>query len=159
MPAITTAYVKNIIRRCFSEIVDPSPNRRGVEAIWRHFDNRCAYCNRLLNRAAKEGHIDHLVSASGGGANAIGNRVLSCSSCNEKEKLDKPWEAFLKFKSGSDAEFVRRRQRILDWRKANPLCEGSELQEAATFARAQAEQVIAVFEKGINAATKRRWAN
>ena len=156
MPAITPAYVKNMIRRCFSEIVDPSPSRRGKEAIWKHFGDHCAYCNKALRREAKEAHIDHLVCASGGGANALGNRVLSCSSCNEKEKLDKPWEEFLKTKAGSNAEFERRRQRILDWQEANPPGEGSELQEAIVFARAQAEQVIAVFEEAVSRAAKRR---
>ncbi len=156
MPAVTPSYVKNMIRRCFSEIVDPSPTKRGVEAIWRHFGGRCAYCNKALRREAKEGHIDHLVCASSGGANAVANRVLSCSTCNEKEKLDKPWEEFLKSKARSDAEFAERRQRILDWQTANPPGEGSAPQEALVFARAQAESVIVAFEDAISRTVKRR---
>jgi len=73
MPAPTPGYVKNIVRRSLREIVDPSPSKKDEY---------------------KEGHMDHLVSSSVGGSNQISNRVLSCASCNEKEKLDMPWEQF-----------------------------------------------------------------
>ncbi|MBN2584088.1 MAG: HNH endonuclease [Planctomycetes bacterium] len=156
MPAITPAYVKNIIRRCFSEIVDPSPTKREVDAIWQHFDNCCAYCGKSLQRKVKEGHIDHLVSASRGGMNALGNRVLSCSSCNEMEKLDKPWEDFLKSKARSDADFMKRYKRIKDWQAANPLPEGAAIQEDLVFARTQATNVIATFEEAVRKTIKKR---
>ena len=67
MPAVTTAYVKNIIHRGFSELADPSPSRKEEAEVWAHFGNRCAYCGDTLHRDAKEGHIDHLVAASQGG--------------------------------------------------------------------------------------------
>jgi hypothetical protein len=149
MPAVTTACVKNIIRRGFSELADPSPSRKKQAEVWAYFGNRCAYCGDTLHRSAKEGHIDHLVSASQGGANALGNRVLSCAPCNEKEKLDRPWEEFLKAKAKSDAEFLDRRQRILDWQQTHPVLNAQGQQDLIAFARAQADEVVALFDKAV----------
>src|SRR5262245_55522910 len=115
MPAPTPAYAKNIIRRAFSELVDPSPKRKEMDAVWEHFGDACAYCESVLKRGAKQGHIDHLVSASQGGSNAMRNRVLSCARCNEIEKLDRPWEDFLRSKCKDEADFHTRRRRILEW--------------------------------------------
>ena len=149
MPAVTTAYVKNIIRRGFSELVDSSPTREEQEMVWAHFENRCAYCGELLRRGAKQGHIDHLVSASQGGANALGNRVLSCASCNEREKLDRPWETFLRKKATSDAVFLKRRERILEWQQAHPVPNGQGREDRVSFARSRADEVVACFDKAV----------
>jgi len=65
MPAVTTSYAKNIVRRAFSELVDPSPTRKEQAKIWDYFGDCCAYCGCPLRRGAKEGHIDHLVLGSG----------------------------------------------------------------------------------------------
>lgn len=115
MPAVTTAYVKNIIRRGLRELVDPSPDRDAVASIWKFFDDRCAYCGKTLRKTNKEGHIDHLVSASKGGPNHISNRVLSCAACNETEKLDSNWDEFLKRKAGDPTTYEVRKKRILEW--------------------------------------------
>lgn len=147
MPAVTTAYVRNIIRRGFSEMVDPPPSPEERAAIWTHFDDCCAYCGCPLRRTEKEGHIDHLVPASQGGANAVGNRVLSCATCNEKEKLDRPWEVFLRNKAQTDADFVSRRQRILDWQRKNPAVDDPRRQDLIAFARLQAAEVVSVFDR------------
>lgn len=115
MPALTSAQIKNFVRRSFRELVDPSPDKDAVTTIWDFFENRCAYCDRVLQRENKEGHIDHLVSASQAGANHISNRVLSCAQCNEKEKLDRDWRGFLRSKAPSDEDLESREARILRW--------------------------------------------
>jgi hypothetical protein len=149
MPAVTTAYVKNIIRRGFSELVDPSPTRDEHEMVRTHVENRRAYCGELLRRGAKEGHIDHLVAASQGGANALGNRVLSCASCNEREKLDRPWETFLREKATSDAVLLKRRERILEWQQAHPVSNGQWRQELISFARSRADEVVTCSDRAV----------
>lgn len=100
------------------ELVDPSPTRDEVTGIWDYFGHACAYCARTLDRVKKEGHIDHLVSAAQGGPNHISNRVLSCATCNEKEKLDRDWREFLRFKAPEVAVFSLREARITKWRQA-----------------------------------------
>ena len=121
MPAPTAGYVKNMIRRSFRELVDPSPTRKEVQAIWQFFCSQCAYCGKEINKARKEGHIDHLVSSARGGSNNVSNRVLSCATCNEKEKLDMPWEDFLAQKSHDTIAASRRKKRILKWRSKHKM--------------------------------------
>ncbi|HWQ56061.1 MAG TPA: HNH endonuclease signature motif containing protein [Bryobacteraceae bacterium] len=115
MPKITVSYAKNIIRRALREIVDPSPEPDQLELAWKHFESRCAYCGVVLTRGSKHAHFDHLISAAGGGVNHISNRVLCCSDCNEKEKLDRPWDEFLRCKTGGATEYEERLRKITDW--------------------------------------------
>jgi CRISPR/Cas system Type II protein with McrA/HNH and RuvC-like nuclease domain len=115
MPAPTPGYVKNMIRRSVREIVEPSPTKKDEQKIWDFFGSGCAYCGKKLNKGYKEGHIDHLVSSSLGGSNHISNRVLSCANCNEKEKLDMPWEKFLTQKNPDKSIASRRKDKILKW--------------------------------------------
>ncbi len=122
MPAPTPPYVKNIIRRSLREIVDPSPSKEDKQAIWDFFNSECAYCGKKLHQGQKEAHIDHLVSSSCGGANQICNRVLSCATCNEKEKLDKPWEEFLAQKCSNKQIEAKRKSKILQWLKMHKEC-------------------------------------
>lgn len=61
MPRISTAYVKNIVRRGFNELIDPDPTADQKALIWRHFAGECAYCGIALDRAGREGRIDHAV--------------------------------------------------------------------------------------------------
>src|SRR5688500_10881698 len=98
MPRVSTAYVKNIVRRGFSELVDPEPDAQGKTLIWTHFESACAYCGVSLNRSAREGRIDHAVSASDHGHNGLGNRVLACGPCNDDDKRNEHWETFLRRK-------------------------------------------------------------
>lgn len=119
MPKVTTAYVKNVIRRSFREIIDPPPDKDAVSKIWAFFNSMCAYCGTPLDRLKKEGHIDHLISASQKGPNHLGNRVLSCATCNEKEKLDLPWESFLQAKLKDESVFQNRKRKILEWLDKN----------------------------------------
>lgn len=105
------------MRRSLRELVDRSPTRAKTDSIWAYFDSRCAFCGDSLDRSKKEGHIDHLVSASQGGANHISNRVLSCANCNEKEKLDALWEEFLDRKVMDPSTRQSRKEKILDWQR------------------------------------------
>lgn len=148
MPAMATGYVKNSIRRCFSELVDHSPTKADRIAIWEHFDSVCAYCGRPLNRTAKQAHIDHLIPASQGGTNAIGNRVLSCANCNE-EKRDQRWDAFLRQKSDSDTVFVVRREKIHKWQRLHSVPDDAGLLSLREEATAKATQVIELFDQKI----------
>jgi len=115
MPAPTPGYVRNMIRRSLREICDPSPKKKDEQQIWDYFDSECAYCGKKLNKASKDGHIDHLASSALGGSNCISNRVLSCANCNEKEKLDMPWAKFLTQKNPDKFVSSRRKNKILKW--------------------------------------------
>jgi len=115
MPKITVPYAKNIIRRALREIADPSPEPEQLELAWEHFQSCCAYCGVLLTKGSKDAHFDHLISATTGGRNHISNRVLCCANCNEKEKLDRPWEEFLRCKADNENEYQLRLGRIRVW--------------------------------------------
>jgi len=97
-----------MIRRSLREIVDPSPTKEEEKKIWNFFNNECAYCGKPVRKLNKEWHIDHLFPASLGGANHISNRVLSCATCNEAEKLDGAWREFI-IRKNQDPAVVRTR--------------------------------------------------
>ena len=131
MPAPTPGYVKNMIHRSLREIVDPSPTKKDEEGIWKFFDSKCVYCGKPLRKTQKEGHIDHLLPASLGGPNHISNRVLSCATCNEAEKLDGAWQEFI-LRKNQDTDVIRRRiAKIHEWQKLNgePLFDKNKLRE------------------------------
>ena len=111
----TVPQAKNLMRRAVEEIVDPGP--RSVDQLWGFFDGHCAYCGRELDRAQREGHIDHAESAGG---NYLGNLVLACSGCNGDEKREGDWRTFLSQKAGDGAAFRDREARILEWFALNP---------------------------------------
>lgn len=119
MPDASPGYVKNIIKRSLREIVDPRPSKNDKKKIWEFFESKCAYCGKILHKERKEGHMDHLVSASRGGYNHISNRVLSCALCNEKEKADRPWEDFLSEKCQNKQVRACRKKKILRWQSIN----------------------------------------
>ena len=150
MPAPTPGYVKNMIRRCFREQVDKSPTQAQTELIWKYFESSCAYCGTLLDRSKKEGHIDHLISASQGGANNISNRVLSCATCNEKEKLDEDWKVFLAQKVSCETTQIERENRIENW-VAQQKQQCVVVSEALlSLADHLAEEAVEAFDEGIN---------
>jgi len=149
MPVVSSAYVKNIVRRGFSQLVDPGPDAKAQAQIWEFFRSQCAFCGATLKKGAKEGHIDHLVSASGGGANHLGNRVLACAPCNEKEKRDAHWEHFLTTKARSPQELLERRSRILEWQTLHKEVIGSASPEVQAAALAAAAEVNGLFEKKV----------
>jgi 5-methylcytosine-specific restriction endonuclease McrA len=107
---------KNAMKRAVQEILDPGP--RSIDALWDHFGSQCAYCGRVLNRAERDGHVDHAVA---GGGNQLGNLVLACRICNGDEKRDEPWTDFLRKKASDPAVFANRKERVLAWFEQNPI--------------------------------------
>jgi hypothetical protein len=97
------------------EILDPGP--RNVDALWEHFNSRCAYCGKKLSRDLREGHTDH---AEPGGGNGLGNLLLACASCNGDEKREEPWHRFLRRKTPDDALFAEREGHIRVWLDQDP---------------------------------------
>ena len=156
MPAVTTAYNKNVIRRAFREIIDETPAKQEANRIWEFFDSECAYCGKKLQKTSKEGHIDHLVSASKGGRNHFLNRVLSCANCNEKEKRDLPWEEFLASKVADRTLLEVRRKKILDWQGQNSDNSAGSFQNLVNSADSLANEVVSVFELKIAELKKRK---
>ena len=55
MPKPSPGYVRNMIRRSFREAIDPGPNKKAVDAVWKHFRKRCAFCDMRLRRLLKQG--------------------------------------------------------------------------------------------------------
>lgn len=154
MPAPTPGYVKNMIRRSFMEIVDPSPKEKDEQKIWNYFNSECAYCGRKLNKVLKEGHIDHLVPASFGGSNNISNRVLSCANCDEKEKLDKPWKNFLLQKNSDKSIASRRKDRILEWMSMSETV--SKKQETVDMINKLSKEVVDFYDEMVKMARQLR---
>jgi 5-methylcytosine-specific restriction endonuclease McrA len=118
MAAQTPAMAKNIIRRSFSEIIDPSPSKSGEKEIWAFFNSECIFCGKKLTKTRRDGHIDHLVPSSLGGRNNISNRVLSCATCNGDERRDMNWPEFLLQKKPN--EYKLRSNKIHQWEKLHP---------------------------------------
>lgn len=156
MPASNPPYVKNMIRRSLREIVDPSPTRKDEEKIWKFFDCKCAYCGKPLRKLQKEGHIDHLFPATLGGPNHISNRVLSCATCNEAEKLDTAWQEFI-LRKNQDPEVARTRiARIREWQQLNgePLLDKNKLCEIERLS----ESAIAYYDTKVEKARRLRYS-
>ena len=117
---IAPGDARNIIRRALRTVVDRSPTARDVSALWTHFENSCAYCGAPLERARREGQIDHFVPTSAGGSNHIGNRVLSCGPCNRNEKQNAAGWEFLEQKVLDPTLLRQRRERIESWLASHP---------------------------------------
>lgn len=152
MPAITPGYVKNVIRRSLREIVDPSPTKKDEERIWKFFNWECAYCGKPLSKLQKQGHIDHLLPSSLDGPNHISNRVLSCATCNEAEKLDVAWQEFMVQKNRDPAVLRARIAKIHEWQKLNgkPTLNQEKLREIESLN----ESVAAFYDAKLKAARK-----
>lgn len=152
MPAVTPGYVKNVIRRSLREIVDPGPTKEDEERIWEFFNSECAYCGKPLSKLQKQGHIDHLVPSSLGGPNHISNRVLSCATCNEAEKLDRAWQEFMVQKNRDPAILRARIAKIHEWQKLNgkPTLNQEKLREIESLS----ESAVAFYDAKVKAARK-----
>ncbi len=137
-PAATPGYVKNMIYRSLQTLVDPEPSDKDKNQVRDFFDNQCAYCGEPL---MQRGDIDHLVPAARGkgGSNSLANRVLSCKSCNSKEKRAEDWTAFLKQKC-PPGTFRKRRLKIQQWIKRNG---GNRLLDPQTRERVDREYDLA----------------
>jgi hypothetical protein len=117
MPSVSVAYVKNIMNRRISEVLDPSPNAKERKQLRGFFQSRCAFCGEKLGKVKGDTHFDHLVAASAGGSSGLANRVVACNRCNVEEKRDTDWELFLRAKCPDNQTFAARHQLILDWQK------------------------------------------
>jgi hypothetical protein len=104
-----------MIRRALQAVVDPEPTKKEICSLWEYFGSSCAYCGLSLKKENREGHIDHLVSATKDGVNHISNRVLSCSICNGDEKGESHWLEFLTHKVKEPSLFESRKSRIEKW--------------------------------------------
>lgn len=147
MPVPSPSYIKNMIRRSFRHLVDPMPNQKELSAVWRHFKNRCAYCDVKLSKRLREGQMDHLEPACGGGSNSLGNFVLACVNCNSKQKASGNWEAHLTKKAPNQASFNEKKLLIMQWQE---LCGGiNEASLAGLIAVAQfhADQICDLYSQ------------
>lgn len=156
MPAPTPGYVKNMIRRSLREIIDPSPSKEDGKKIWKFFQNECAYCGAQLQKSKKEGHIDHLLPSSLDGPNHISNRVLSCATCNEAEKLDGEWHGFILSKNRDLDSSRARIAKIREWQELNgkPSLDKGKLREIERLS----DSAAAFYEAKVNEARKLRFS-
>lgn len=111
----TPSIAKNKIRRSLIAICDPYPSKAEENVLWVYFESSCAYCNVPIDRKARTGHLDHLLSSAEGGTNNIHNFVLACARCNGDEKRDESWISFLKRKSESELANTQRKEKIENW--------------------------------------------
>jgi regulator of sigma D len=143
---MTVPQARSAIRKALTGIVDPKPRKSAITAMWVHFDRKCAFCRRSLDRDKREGHADHLVAGASRGHNHIYNRVLACGTCNGDQKLDHPWEDFLRSVVCQEEDFTTRKQRIEKWQQNHKdLCKVDQGQ--ITEALRAAENVITVFDQ------------
>src|SRR5258708_12510301 len=111
---ISPSQAKNFITRSLRAVADPHPSGTTLHKLWKHFNNQCAYCGLELRPGMEDASYDHLVP---NGGNHLGNMVLACGRCNEYEKLNTNWDAFLRRKATSSKLYGERRSRILDLQK------------------------------------------
>ena len=136
MPSVSMA--KNVMRRAMNEIIDPPPREADIAVMWKHFRDRCAYCDKPLVRSTRDWHRDHLDPY---GSNRIANRVLACSICNGDEKRERDWVEFLGAKAGTD--FAERKKRIDDWVTSHADVPGTE----SNVVRAKREEIERLIER------------
>ena len=139
---------KNQIRRCLQALVEAHPTPAEIGELWLYFRSECAYCGTELNRAARTGHLDHVVAQSVGGSNGVHNHVLSCALCNGDEKREQHWEPFLLSKVLNPVHMAERRSRIEAWLARAP-------QSTARTDRMQEEAVIAEAVSAFDNAVKK----
>jgi hypothetical protein len=115
MSLVRPPQARNSIKKALYGLLDKPLKEYQLDELWQFFDSRCAYCCESLDRARREGHADHLVSVSLGGANSISNFVLACGKCNGDDKREMDWEPFLAQKNPDSRLREERRDRILRW--------------------------------------------
>jgi hypothetical protein len=133
---------KNALRRAVEELLSRPLTKSEKELIWRYFNSRCAFCNKLVDRVARHGHMDHLDCSADGGGNYIRNRVLACKECNGNEKREQGWQKFLKSKCGDLSTFKRRREKIRAWQIQFPPLPPLVLTKEAESARLNLDVAI-----------------
>lgn len=111
---VSPSQAKNYIARSLRAVADPHPSGTTLQRLWKHFNSRCAYCGLELRPGLEQASYDHLVPTGG---NHLGNIVLACGRCNEYEKLNTDWDAFLRKKAATPKAYRERRSRIVEWQK------------------------------------------
>lgn len=147
MPKDTPSMAKNKIRRSLLAILDPHPSASEVEALWRYFECRCAYCGVVIARESRTGHLDHVIASTSGGGNGIHNCVLSCARCNGDEKREEDWRNFLDRKAESAQVAAVRAELIESWLSRAPAATLSP--EAERRALAIIADAIANYEEAV----------
>ena len=117
MAKVTPSMAKNQIKRSLLQIIDTHPNKSQKQQVWNYFDNKCAYCDIVIDPNSRKGHLDHLQAVKDGGTNEIYNFVLACNICNGDEKREMPWREFLinKCQNLPDSVYVKRLVHIETW--------------------------------------------
>jgi hypothetical protein len=77
----------------------------------------------------------------------VSNRVLSCAQCNEKEKLDAPWDEFLKKKVLDSAAFETRSSLINSWQKHHCQTEVCLNPEMLKLLESAGDEVIEFYDR------------
>lgn len=113
----SSSQVKSIIRSGLRQLLDPDPKQADRLRVWEFFDYRCAYCGVELEHGNSD--LDHLIPSSRAGSNHISNRVISCKTCNSKEKREMEWKDFLKKKCPNDQVLADRQFKIEEWIRLN----------------------------------------
>lgn len=72
--------------------------------------------------------------------------MLSCATCNEKEKLDRDWKEFLLEKVEEDVVRSQRVERIEEWVQMNGAEEARISQENINRVEAAANEIIEQFD-------------
>lgn len=137
----------NSMRRAIEGLFYRPLNSKEKNLIWEYFESRCAYCDKLTDRAHRHGHMDHLDCTAFVGGNYIRNRVLACKECNGNEKRDYDWKEFLKSKCRDRETFYLRKKRIVAWQKQFPPLIPIVLSPDAEFARTDLLGAIANFQE------------
>ena len=108
-----------------------------------------------LQKSKKEGHVDHLLPSSHEGPNHISNRVLSCATCNEAEKLDGEWHEFI-LRKNKDLDLARVRiTKIREWQQLNgePNLDKDKLRQIERLS----DSAAVFYEAKVNEARKLRF--
>lgn len=117
MAKVTPSMAKNQIKRSLLQVIDTHPNKSQKQQVWNYFDNKCAYCNIVIEPNSRKGHLDHLHAVRDGGSNDVYNFVLACNICNGDEKREMPWREFLVIKCQNlpNSVYVERLVHIENW--------------------------------------------
>jgi hypothetical protein len=132
------SVAKNQMGRAVDAILDPWPSSKAP--IWAYFDSRCAYCDVVLSKENREGHIDH---ATSNGGNHLGNLVLACSSCNGDEKRESDWRTFLDRKVNEPGLRQARITKIEAWQGLHPRREWVLTPEVQAAEKELREMIVA----------------
>ncbi|MFV3334766.1 HNH endonuclease [Pseudomonas sp. NY15437] len=137
------SIARNQIRRSLMAIIDPYPTADELAMLWKHFSNRCAYCDVEVSKEARDGQVDHIISAALGGKNGVHNHVLACGRCNGDEKRELDWLTFLEQKIPDQAVRDQRQQKIIAW-----IGDGAD---QSKLSEVQEEQVAEIIKQALQA--------